>query len=50
MALAKAGVRTKLQQYPGLAHYFWIFFGLEVSKEFISDLIAGTQWMISQMA
>ncbi|RJE27049.1 alpha/beta hydrolase fold protein [Aspergillus sclerotialis] len=48
-ALSNAGVQTKLQEYPELPHYFWIMGDLEVSRKFVDDLIAGVQWVISQM-
>ncbi|KAE8168031.1 Alpha/Beta hydrolase protein [Aspergillus tamarii] len=47
-ALRKFGVPTKLSTYPNLPHYFWIFPDLEASGGFISDVIAGTNWVISQ--
>ncbi|CAG8891793.1 unnamed protein product [Penicillium egyptiacum] len=46
-ALRKSGVPTKLTTYPNLPHYFWIFPDLEASGEFIKDVIAGTNWVIS---
>ncbi|KAH8695420.1 carboxylesterase [Talaromyces proteolyticus] len=48
-ALRKAGVPTKLTEYPNLPHYFWIFPDLEATKKFINDTIAGVKWVISEM-
>jgi versiconal hemiacetal acetate esterase len=48
-ALKKAGVPTKLDFYPGLPHYFWIFSSVPESKQFVANLLNGVQWLISQM-
>ena len=48
-ALKKAGVPTKLDFYPGLPHYFWIFSSVPESKQFVGNLINGVQWLVSQM-
>ncbi|KAJ5153545.1 carboxylesterase [Penicillium canariense] len=48
-ALAKAGVRTKFVEYPDLPHYFWMFQELNISKEFVIDLVGGVKWVISEM-
>lgn len=49
MALEKAGVKTKLDFYEGLPHYFWITPGLPETKGFEEDLVKGVQWLIGQM-
>lgn len=45
----EAGVRTKLDLYPGLGHFFWTHFPrLEVSKRFVEDTIRGVRWLLER--
>ncbi|KAF6826854.1 lipase 2 [Colletotrichum plurivorum] len=45
----EAGVRTKLDIYPGLPHYFWTNFPLlEKSKTFVEDMVKGVKWLLEQ--
>lgn len=47
-ALKEAGVKTKLNHYKGLPHYFWIFPGIPEAQQYIGDLMGGITWMLSQ--
>ncbi|KUI61670.1 hypothetical protein VP1G_08825 [Cytospora mali] len=43
----EAGVKTRLDIYPGLGHYFWTNFPLlDVSKHFVEDTLKGVQWLL----
>lgn len=43
----EAGVKTKLDLYPGLGHYFWTNFPLlDDSKRFVEDTLKGVQWLL----
>ncbi|OBR03932.1 Lipase 2 [Colletotrichum higginsianum IMI 349063] len=45
----EAGVKTKLDIYPGLPHYFWTNFPrLEASKKFVEDTVKGVRWLLQQ--
>ncbi|KAI1858092.1 uncharacterized protein JN550_012848 [Neoarthrinium moseri] len=45
----EAGVRTKVDLYPGLGHYFWTNYpGLEASKKFVEDTVVGVRWLLQQ--
>ncbi|OHE90911.1 hypothetical protein CORC01_13796 [Colletotrichum orchidophilum] len=45
----EAGVKTRLDVYSGLPHYFWTNFPLlEKSKTFVEDTIKGVQWLLEQ--
>jgi len=46
--LRDAGVKTKLTRWEGFPHYFWIFPSIPSGQKFMADLIAGTQWVLSQ--
>lgn len=47
----EAGVKTKLDIYPGLGHYFWTNFPrLEASKKFVEDTREGVRWLLSNSA
>lgn len=40
----EAGVKTKVDLYPGLGHYFWTNFPLlDVNKRFMEDTVKGVQ-------
>lgn len=44
----EAGVRTKLDLYPGFGHYFWTNFPrLEQSKQFVRDTVEGMRWLLA---
>jgi versiconal hemiacetal acetate esterase len=47
--LRKAGVKTKLDRYNSLPHYFWIFPQIPEGKDYVSNLVGGVKWLISQM-
>ncbi|KAH8673897.1 Alpha/Beta hydrolase protein [Xylariales sp. PMI_506] len=41
------GVRTRLDLYPGLGHYFWTNWPLlDKSKEFVEDTERGVRWLL----
>lgn len=43
----EAGVRTRLDLYPGLGHYFWTNFPLlGDSRRFVEDTLKGVQWLL----
>ncbi|KAK7748764.1 hypothetical protein SLS53_000788 [Cytospora paraplurivora] len=43
----EAGVKTKVDIYPGLGHYFWTNFPLlDVSKRFVEDTVKGVRWLL----
>ena len=43
----ETGLRTKLDLYPGLGHYFWTNFPLlEESKKFVEDTVKGVRWLL----
>lgn len=43
------GVKTKVDNYPGLPHGFWSYFPeAEFSKNFQQDCIAGMKWLLAQ--
>ncbi|KXH58043.1 hypothetical protein CSAL01_11268 [Colletotrichum salicis] len=45
----EAGIKTKLDIYTGLPHYFWTNWPLlEKSKTFVEDTIKGVQWLLEQ--
>ncbi|GKT66778.1 lipase 2 [Colletotrichum tofieldiae] len=45
----EVGVKTKLDIYPGLPHYFWTNFPrLEKSKQFVEDTVKGVRWLLEQ--
>lgn len=45
----EAGVKTKLDVYPGQPHGFWsIFPKMEASKRFFEDAIDGIRWLLEQ--
>ncbi|KAK8089360.1 hypothetical protein PG997_004321 [Apiospora hydei] len=45
----EAGVRTRLDLYPGLGHYFWTNFPrLEASRRFVEDTVQGVKWLLEQ--
>jgi acetyl esterase/lipase len=45
----EAGLKTKVDMYPGLPHGFWgIFPTLESSKKFVEDSVKGVQWLLEQ--
>lgn len=48
-ALEEKGVKTKLDYWSGLPHYFWIFPQLQESAEFMGKMLAGIEWVKSQM-
>jgi hypothetical protein len=50
LTVASPSVRTKLTTYPNLPHYFWIFPDLQATAKFVSDVIDGVKWTISQSA
>lgn len=45
----EVGVRTRLDIYPGLGHYFWTNFPrLEASKRFVEDTVKGVKWLLDE--
>jgi versiconal hemiacetal acetate esterase len=40
-------VKTKLDDYPGLPHYFWIFPQLETARVFMENLLKGIHFVLS---
>ncbi|KAJ5010955.1 AB hydrolase superfamily protein [Colletotrichum sp. SAR 10_99] len=45
----EAGVKTKLDIYTGVPHYFWTNFPhLEKSKQFVEDTVKGVKWLLEQ--
>lgn len=43
----EAGVKTKLDIYPGFGHYFWTNFPLlDASKQFVEDTVRGVRWLL----
>lgn len=45
----ESGVRTKLDVYKGLGHYFWTNFPeLEKSRTFVEDTVKGVRWLLEQ--
>ncbi|KAK8021211.1 hypothetical protein PG990_006349 [Apiospora arundinis] len=45
----EAGVRTRLDLYPGLGHYFWTNFPrLEASRRFVEDTVQGVKWLLEK--
>jgi versiconal hemiacetal acetate esterase len=45
--LKKAGVKTRLDFYDGLPHYFWIFPGSKSRERFLANVVKGAQWVLS---
>lgn len=42
-------IKTKLNVYPGLGHYFWTNFPLlDASRQFVEDTVKGVQWLLEQ--
>ncbi|PPJ52349.1 hypothetical protein CBER1_09847 [Cercospora berteroae] len=48
-ALDAAGVKTKLDYYEGMPHYFWIFPPVPESQTYLQNLVAGVEWLKGQM-
>ncbi|TKA74716.1 hypothetical protein B0A49_02415 [Cryomyces minteri] len=46
-ALKKAGVKTKIDNYAEYPHYFWIFPSIKKGQEFIGNMLAGVQFVLS---
>ncbi|CAJ2507573.1 Uu.00g087590.m01.CDS01 [Anthostomella pinea] len=47
----EAGVRTRLDLYPGFGHYFWTNYPeLTRSREFVEDTVKGIRWLLEQKA
>lgn len=45
----EAGVKTKIDVYKGLGHYFWTNFPeLEMSRTFVEDTVKGVKWLLEQ--
>ncbi|KAK8138899.1 lipase 2 [Apiospora sp. TS-2023a] len=45
----EVGVRTRLDLYKGLGHYFWTNFPrLEASRRFVEDTFRGVKWLLEQ--
>lgn len=45
----EASVKTKIDMYKGLGHYFWTNFPeLEMSKTFVEDTVKGMRWLLEQ--
>ena len=40
-------IRNKLDSYPGLPHYFWVFPGLKSSEKFHANVAEGVKWVLS---
>jgi versiconal hemiacetal acetate esterase len=45
--LAKAGVKTKIDIYPGLPHIFWVFDGLPSTRKFYENVLEGISFVLS---
>ncbi len=46
--LKKAGVKTKIDIYPGLPHIFWVFDGLPSTKKFYENTLKGIEFILSE--
>ncbi|KAE8444360.1 hypothetical protein EG329_000670 [Mollisiaceae sp. DMI_Dod_QoI] len=45
----EAGIKTRIDVYEGLGHYFWTNFPeLEMSKTFVEDTVKGMRWLLEQ--
>ncbi|EGE04154.1 abhydrolase superfamily protein [Trichophyton mentagrophytes] len=45
----EAGVKTKIDVYKGLGHYFWTNFPeLEMSRTFVEDTVKGMRWLLER--
>ncbi|KAK7908312.1 lipase 2 [Apiospora marii] len=45
----EADVRTRLDLYAGLGHYFWTNFPrLEASRRFVEDTVRGVKWLLEE--
>jgi len=45
----EADVKTKLDLYPGLGHYFWTNFPhLQASRKFVQDTRDGVRWLLEE--
>lgn len=45
----EAGVKTTLDLYKGLGHYFWTNWpGLEMSRVFVEDTVKGVRWLLEE--
>lgn len=43
----EAGVKTKLDIYPGMTHGFWAIFTMHSqAKKYYEDLISGFSWLL----
>ncbi|KAL2864250.1 alpha/beta hydrolase [Aspergillus lucknowensis] len=48
-ALRNAGVKTRVDVYPGLPHAFWAFLPqLEATRQYEEDLAAGIEWLLDR--
>lgn len=48
-ALKEAGIKTKLDIYPGVPHGFWSFFKqMTAAKKFHTDIVIGVSWILEQ--
>lgn len=46
--LKKAGVKTKIDVYPGLPHIFWVFDGLPSTKQFYQNMVKGIEFVLAE--
>lgn len=45
----ECGVKTRLDMYPGLPHWFWgLFPALKSSQKVIDDTLKGVEWLLEQ--
>ncbi|KAF2280133.1 alpha/beta-hydrolase [Westerdykella ornata] len=47
--LDKHGVSNKMDSYPGLPHYFWLWPQLKSSEKFHRNVAEGVKWVVSTM-
>lgn len=46
--LKEAGVKTKIDIYPGLPHIFWVFDGLPSTKKFYENMLKGVEFVLAE--
>jgi versiconal hemiacetal acetate esterase len=45
--LKKEGVKTRIDNYEGMPHYFWLMPGIKRGDEFLVNVVKGAQWVLS---
>jgi versiconal hemiacetal acetate esterase len=46
--LKEAGVKTKIDTYPGLPHIFWAFHELSSTKTFYENMLKGIEFVLAE--